>query len=264
MFSCKKCRTVICHQDLSFYLRGFAGDTTFQCVNCCEPKKICRAETIKKENVEPQKERESNHTMLPSSKYSSNIKLVLCCQRLGVSAAGATEIAGHLGVNHFGLRDFSETEEQILLAELQLAKEIICENLEVEKSLSPFDDKLEKWLLTVSIDAGWHKRSTGKIYNSKSGQVIMVGKRSGLVIGLRYCSTECSKCHKGLDHLTHLCPKNHTGSLGSMESLGAVQLAMDLLKLNCLLQVVILDDDASTWDALTPSKWRKKKRGVRE
>ena len=90
-----------------------------------------------------------------------------------------------------------------------------------------------------------------------------MGKRSGLVIGVRYCTTKCVKCDKNIAHDKCFCPRNHSGSSGSMESLGAVFLVTDLLEThNCLIEKLLIDDDASTKDALQASKWRDKK-GVR-
>ena len=168
-FACKKCRKQFHHQDLDFFLRGFVGETVFCCSNCNDKqRRVCRAETVASEPTKPEVKM-SNHFMLPNNKYLTNLKLVMTCQRLGVSSQGADKFMGRLGFNHFGLSNFTDIEEEIALAEIGLSKETLLENLEIEKSLSPFDAELEKWKITGSLDAGWNKRSTGKIYNSKSG-----------------------------------------------------------------------------------------------
>ena len=71
-------------------------------------------------------------------------KGILACQKLRVGSSGADKLAGQLRCNNLGLLGFTAIEEKIALAELGLSKEIIRENLDIEKLLSLFDANREK------------------------------------------------------------------------------------------------------------------------
>lgn len=75
---------------------------------------------------------------------------------------------------------------------------------------------------------GRKKRSSGRIYDSVSGNGLVVGQHTRKVLGFIVKSKSCQTCsiHKNADDIPqHDCPKTHIGSSESME----VEEMMELL-----------------------------------
>ena len=75
----------------------------------------------------------------------------------------------------------TEMQEKLGLDIIAISEEILEENLYLEMSLTPEEVDGRK-ALSVSSDARWDKRESGRSYNSLSGCSVMLGNRSGLVI----------------------------------------------------------------------------------
>ena len=68
---------------------------------------------------------------------------------------------------------------------------------------------------------GWQRRSSGRLYDSFSGHVYLIGCRTGKVIMRRVMYRKCSVCtlyhKKDLPKPKHICNINHEESSGSMK-----------------------------------------------
>ena len=60
--------------------------------------------------------------------------------------------------------------------------------------------------LTMAIDMGWNKRSSGRTYNAASGQHFCIGMMSRLCINLKFLNKRCTRCEKVAPTL-HSVPK---------------------------------------------------------
>lgn len=60
------------------------------------------------------------------------------------------------------------------------------------------------------VDGGWSKRSHKHSYNAKSGVAIIIGKATGIIIGVR--NKHCHACARGIAQKDHVCYKNWTAS----------------------------------------------------
>jgi hypothetical protein len=107
------------------------------------------------------------------------------------------------------------------------------------------------------VDAGWNNRGSGKSYNSDSGLHLVVGNRSKKVIALHHMSKRCIKCEmelkkgvkKQLDN--GVCTRNYLGSSKGMEAHGLLQNTLRLHgSHNCVLDIIIMDDDSSSANIL--------------
>ncbi|XP_067681224.1 uncharacterized protein [Haliotis asinina] len=70
--------------------------------------------------------------------------------------------------------------------------------------------------ISVSVDAGWQKRGSGKCYDSLSGHCSMIGNRTGKVLGYSIRSKSCRMCYEAFKAnrtpTEHNCKKNWDGS----------------------------------------------------
>jgi len=87
-------------------------------------------------------------------------------------------------------------------AQQQIADECMLNNIKEEIKLSqsagrPMEHDpagLLRQGLTVSIDMGWQKRSSGNIYDSPSGVSLMIGALSKTILQRHVCGKLCSVC----------------------------------------------------------------------
>jgi hypothetical protein len=108
--------------------------------------------------------------------------------------------------------------------------------------------------LSVSSDARWDKRGSGRRYDSLTGGSLMLGNRTKLVIAVKAMSQVCSKYGKGQPHEDSLCPKNYDGSSKGMEAEGAARIAHGLFeKCKVFMEEYVSDNDSSCRKILTLS-----------
>jgi hypothetical protein len=163
-----------------------------------------------------------------STEFSINQKLLLAFQLSGSGRTKVKIIPGMLDLaqNRMAHR-VTDIQRSLGVAILQIGKEVLLKNLQSEKSLSPigFEGKSS---IFVSNDARWDKRSAGHWYDSLSGCSIMIGNRSGLVIGLKPMSQVCIACQKHVRYHPDFCSHNYEGSSKGMEATGASRLVRRL------------------------------------
>lgn len=129
--------------------------------------------------------------------------------------------------------------------------------------------------IAASVDMGWQKRSSGRRYDSPSGIALMIGALSKKILQRHVCSTLCRVCanhskqYKQIKESEetvppareHRCPRNYEGTSKGMEATVAVLLVKvffdDTKRLKdcppAFIDIVISDDDSSTWAYLQQS-----------
>ena len=102
---------------------------------------------------------------------------------------------------------------------------------------------------TVSQDGAWQKRGSMKSYNSLSGHLSTIGKKSQKVLDWQVCTKRCRYCALGKRigrKLKHTCHKNWTGSAKAMEPHMAIQSLHKLKSKGLLVKHIIGDADTTT------------------
>lgn len=143
---------------------------------------------------------------------------------------------------HQSLIDEVLATEQADDFDIHLWKECLESNHEPADNCKPF--------ISVSMDMGWQKRSSGRRYDSNSGHAFLIGKSTRKAVAMCLKSKYCKKCsaaaRKNTPAKKHCCQKNHFGSSGSMESSSLLEMTESLYyNKYCCLSFVITDDDSS-------------------
>lgn len=129
--------------------------------------------------------------------------------------------------------------------------------------------------LRVAMDTGWQKRSSGRRYDSSSGQHTTFGYETRKLLHCVSYSTRCAKCKSNRNHPPELCSLNYTGSAKGMEGTGAIQTLTAIAATNtAFVGSVTMDDDSSmrrnmrhSWQAkidagiMDPNDWPKTAKG---
>ena len=186
--------------------------------------------------------------------FSVNQKLLLSLQMSGSGRTEAKIIPGMLNLanNPMSAR-ITDMQQELGLAIVKIGKEVLRENLEKEKNLSPVGVDGNK-NLSVSNDARWDKRSAGRSYDSMSGCSVMNGNRTGLTIGLEPMSMTCMMCENNTPHDAEVCSHNYEGTSKGMEATGAARLVKRLFEEgNVYVGEYVSDDDSSSRAILTHS-----------
>jgi hypothetical protein len=128
---------------------------------------------------------------------------------------------------------------------LELEKEVLEENREVEKGLSPVAEK--KYAISLCGDARWDKRSSGSNYSSLSGCSVTLGCRSQLAWDIEPMSNNCIKCVRKIVHDDDVCATNVTCWAKSMEAVGSARIVNRVCAFgDCFVSEYVGDDDSST------------------
>jgi len=118
-------------------------------------------------------------------------------------------------------------------------------------SSDPYD--LEKPFISVGMDMGWQKRSSGRRYDSSSGHAFLVGMRTRKPVAMCLKSAFCRVCcfHINQRNLEpedvpeHECMVNHSGRAGSMEAASLIEMWEYLFdNLHTALETVVTHEDS--------------------
>lgn len=104
--------------------------------------------------------------------------------------------------------------------------------------------------LSVSYDAGWSTRGSGRQYNSDTGHGILIGSATGKCLAFSVKSKRCRKCEAAEKANrtveAHVCHRNWTGSSKAMEPAMGVEMIGDLKKQDCEIKSLTMDNDSTT------------------
>lgn len=127
--------------------------------------------------------------------------------------------------------------------------EIDIYSLRVRCESRSLPDKIKMIPIVALYYTGWNKRSTGRVYNSLSGNTFLIGCRSGNVIHFDTRAKKCAKCARTKRLVTNTSPHrftiNHERSGRSMEAKLTLDLTKELFakKGAVWLKQVVSDDD---------------------
>ena len=100
--------------------------------------------------------------------------------------------------------------------------------------------------ISVSYDAGWSKRGTGRSYDSNTGHGSLIGSKSRKCLDFPVRSKVCDTCsyakRAGCEPKPHICYKNWTGSSKAMEPDMAVEMINNLQSQGHSVGTLIMDN----------------------
>lgn len=103
--------------------------------------------------------------------------------------------------------------------------------------------------LSVNFDAGWSKRGNGRSYNSCTGHGVLIGRKTGKVVGYGVKTKACSICgyarRKGISPRAHKCFKNWSGSSKAMEPALAVDMLKEVKTTGHEVKTIIMDNETT-------------------
>jgi len=210
--------------------------------------------------------------------WEANVLFMLAFLSVGDGGTEAGHALGLLGLPNtttFGPRSFGNIEAFIGPVLTKFADKLVHEhNLSAEVQVVLGDKKddagnglfdswkngllpQESWpRLTTSGDMGWQGRSSGKSYNSLSGDAMLVGQHTRKPVAWHVMGKACSFCQgwnrgkkgKNGDPVPqHDCRADWDGSSGAMEPVATLNVVVLLFRsFNVVVEHIIADDDSST------------------
>ena len=144
-------------------------------------------------------------------------------------------------------------QKEAMVPIVEMAKDSCDRALVEEVALSdPLDgaDTSASAPLSVSYDAGWSKRGTGRSYDSNTGHGVLIGKSSRKCLDFSVRSKVCDTCdyarRSGEPVKKHKCFKNWSGSSNAMEPDMAVQMISNIASKGHTVGTLIMDNDSTT------------------
>ncbi|XP_061171002.1 uncharacterized protein LOC133180520 [Saccostrea echinata] len=134
----------------------------------------------------------------------------------------------------------------------------VMEKTAVETTRSSLHDEIQATLeyegtdeLTVSVDAGWQKRGSGRSFDSLSGHCSMIGSQTGKIIDYDIRTKCCKICESatrsGKDPKDHDCRKNWEGSSKAMEKDMVAKMVSRKMEEGVNITNVVADEDTTTF-----------------
>nr|XP_022341895.1 uncharacterized protein LOC111135807 isoform X1 [Crassostrea virginica] len=139
---------------------------------------------------------------------------------------------------------FKRREREVGSVFEAIANESCNEALSEEKNKSQDPNNY-----SVSFDAGWQTRGSGRNYASLSGHASMIGEQTGKIVSYAVRCKKCRFCESTVEIETtnHDCRKNWQKSSKAMESDMAVEMLHDLETRNFHVKQLIMDNDSTTF-----------------
>jgi hypothetical protein len=151
-------------------------------------------------------------------------------------------------------------EEHLGMKQVRIGTRVAASNLKMETmgKVAVLCDGVAKYPCSVSYDLGWQKAS--RMYDSLSGQGLMIGHQTKWVVACHNYSKACLVCKRHLKVMQknktpdlpvcqHLCPRNHEGSSKGMEARAALECVNKVwgsTEIRSFIEVICIDDNAST------------------
>lgn len=143
---------------------------------------------IKKTNREGQQQ---------CSQYSLNCSSVIASTVYRGSHLYMLQKTKLLGLPYTSFPTYKKVEDEIGEHIGQASKESMQQALKEELEVSPDYYTTKKWgkfkALTISVDMGWQKFASGRLYNSPSGVLHVIGARKGKLIFSFVYRNSCAK-----------------------------------------------------------------------
>ena len=143
----------------------------------------------------------------------------------GLGSSALNRYFASINVPPLSIKGTKKREREIGPTIEKLAKSSCRDGIDTE--IQAIGDGVETGLetteLTASFDMGWNCKGSGRAYNSKSGQAVMIGKNSGKILNYATRKSNCKQCEVNKD-IKHDCRMNWGGSSKAMEGDCAVEL----------------------------------------
>ena len=283
---CRLCKGPVVLTEITI---GVATTVVMMCRDCDEGSQRTESETptvdgndiCKRQGIRD-KSQYIKKTIKRFIDFPIHYSLVLLMQQLGCGLEGIRAIFSHLGITDT-IGDWEKWRlvmESVGTAQQQVARDCMLDNIKEEIGRSQEAGHAElndnsgvlRQGITVSIDMGWQKRSSGTRYDSPSGVSLMLGGMTKKILHKHVCGKLCSVCKSpqssqkdskmSSKHArNHRCPLNYEGTSKGMESAAAVECVRELFHCTtdfkdcppAFVDVIISDDDSSTWANLQQS-----------
>lgn len=176
--------------------------------------------------------------------WDVNSKLGAAMLFCGIGETTINSLLGALNLPSVTKTTLKKREREAGIAFEEVAYESCCEALLEEKSRCASPDSVE----TVSFDAGWQTRGSGRNYASHTGHGSMIGSNTGKVLSYSYRCRICRFCDRAIDRVPkdHDCRKNWEKSSKAMESDMAIEMLQDLKQRGFHVKKLIMDNDSTT------------------
>ncbi|XP_062575241.1 uncharacterized protein LOC134237162 [Saccostrea cucullata] len=132
--------------------------------------------------------------------FDINTKLAVALTYAGIGESVVSKIFSTLNIPILTPRNLKKRERETVPALETLARNSCDEALQLEVHQSSESG------LVLSYDAGWQKRGSGRNYNSLSGHALMIGSKTGKVVGYSVMSKTCRTCDS---NKRRTCEKDH-------------------------------------------------------
>jgi hypothetical protein len=129
--------------------------------------------------------------------YKLNWRLIMATELLGESQVEGSIIGLMLDLTTNAFRNkWTEMELQLGVEQVNIRKRIVAWNLRKETigKVAVLCNGVAKYPCSVSYDMGWQKAS--KMYDSLSGQGLMIGYRTKRVVAIQNYSKVCNICQR--------------------------------------------------------------------
>ena len=175
---------------------GIEPIVTICCPKCKQTSKITHEYTKYKDKNYNGK----THKLMNCSWFPSNLRLVLGTLATGSGASDTARLLSFLGLPNlqsFATHQFARIETLVGKHLRTIASASMKEAIELEGYLTKKEKNEDNNLrgFANTYDMGWNKRSSGNKYDSLSGHGLLIGCRSGKVIGALVTSKICSVCN---------------------------------------------------------------------
>ncbi|XP_057335065.1 uncharacterized protein LOC130673868 [Microplitis mediator] len=172
----------------------------------------------------------------PTGNYVVNGKAAMAILTSGIGITHLNSILVYLNIPTVYHTLLKRYEREVGINIEKVAKDSCRDSVEIERNLTiahnsysksseliSDDDIVE---ITVSVDAGWQKKGSGRTYNSLTGHSTTIGHLSGLILGYSTRNKRCAMCQRGHEKDDHDCRENFSGSSKAMEPDMAVEMLL--------------------------------------
>ena len=185
-----------------------------------------------------------------SLSYEINLRALLTPYYLGVGSRDIVAFGSMLGLNgsscfHSCYQNNSKKVEDIIIkVASQFMDDVLIEEISAtlkEKNTNKYSTEflvteikntLRAIPISCSYDMGWQKRSTGKVFDSLSGQGYLIGCRSKKVLSFNTMTKSCSICKRS--NPNNELPREHGFNVNWEGGSGAMELVLALSLINTL------------------------------
>nr|XP_022290026.1 uncharacterized protein LOC111101728 [Crassostrea virginica] len=206
---------------------------------------MCQNTTCKHKNIVPTGKR---HGRI----WDANTKLAAGMIHTGIGPAQVNGLLTALNIPPVSTRTLQARQNETGLAVESVAEESMQECLEEEIQETVRNEGNED--LTVSVDAGWQKRGSGRSFDSLSGHCSMIGTQTGKVLDCEVRIKSCRICEHAKREKNqpkdHNCRQNWQGSSKSMEQDMVISMVKKKLEKGINISTVICDEDTTTMSRL--------------